>query len=131
MPTTKSDRPLGELIAEATSELSTLFRKEVELAKAELRQDLSNAGQGVGAFGAAALTGYLALLFLSLTLMFGLAEAGLDLWASALLVGLLYGGAAAFLATTGKKKLAQASPVPERTIESIKEDVAWAKHPTR
>lgn len=131
MPATKADRSLPELVAEATSELSTLFRKEVELAKAEIRESLGNAGKGAGAFGAAGLAGYLALVFLSLAVMFGLDAAGLPLWAAALVVAVAYAVVAAVLAKTGKRALANASPVPDRTVETLKEDVAWAKHPTR
>ncbi|MCA1823952.1 MAG: phage holin family protein [Mycobacteriales bacterium] len=131
MPSTKSDRSLGELVAEATAELSTLFRKEVELAKVEIRDGLGNAGKGAGAFGAAGFAGYLALLFFSLAVVFALDAAGLALWVAFLLVASCYGVVAALLAKTGKRALANASPVPDRTVETLKEDVAWAKHPTR
>src|SRR5687768_9529276 len=102
---TDQGRPLGELVKDATSDLSTLIRKEMELAKAELREEIVRTGKGAGAFGAAGLTAYVSLMFLSLALMFGLDAAGLPLGVSALVVGLLYAAAAAVLAATGKRQL--------------------------
>jgi hypothetical protein len=127
-PRTGTDRSLGELVAEATGELSTLMRKEIELAKVELKQDVSALGKGVGAFGGAGFTGYLALLFLSLAAMFGL-DTVLPLWASALIVGGVYLVLAAALGLMGKKAIGQMPGVP-RTVRTIKEDVEWARHPT-
>jgi hypothetical protein len=122
------ERSLGELISEATGELSTLMRKEIELAKAELKQDASALGKGVGAFGAAGFSGYLAVLFLSFAAMFGL-DSVLPLWAAALVVGGAYLAVAALLGLKGKKAIGQMPGVP-RTVKTIKEDVEWARHPT-
>jgi hypothetical protein len=123
-----TDRSLGELIADATGELSTLMRKEVELAKAELKQDAAALGKGLGAFGGAGFTAHLAVIFLSLAAMFGL-DAVLPLWAAALIVGVVYLGIAATLGLIGKKAVGQMPGVP-RTVKTIKEDVEWARHPT-
>lgn len=125
---TDQTRSLGELVKDATGEISTLMRKEVELAKAELRDEIAHTGKGAGAFGAAGFTAYLSLLFLSLALMFGLDAAGLPIGVAALAVGLLYAVAAAILATTGKKQLEARRGVP-RTKKTLKEDVEWARHP--
>ena len=127
-PPTGSDRSLGELISEATSELSTLVRKEIELAKAELKQDVSAIGKGAGAFGGAGFTAYLGVLFLSLAAMFGL-DAVLPMWAAALLVGIGYLVVAGILGVMGKKAIGQMPGVP-RTVKTIKEDVEWARHPS-
>ena len=122
------DRSLGELVAEATGEVSTLLRKEIELAKAELKEDVAALGKGVGAFGGAGFSGYLAVLFLSLAAMFGL-DAVLPLWAAALVVGGVYLLVAAGLGLMGKKAIGRMPGVP-RTVRTIKEDVEWARHPT-
>ncbi len=124
------EKSMGELIGDASAELSTLLRQEVALAKAELKEDISTVGKGAGAFGAAAVVGYMAVVFASLTLMFGIAELVDDrLWLGALVVTVLYGGGAAFLVLTGKKTLSGASLGPKRTIQTLKEDAEWAKHP--
>ena len=114
------DRSLGELVASATRDLSSLVHKEVELAKVEIKKDIAAAGKGAGLFGGAGLTGLFALLFLSAAAAFG--------W-GLLIVGLAYLAAAAVLALSGKKKLSQVGP-PERTIETVKDDIAFAKSPT-
>lgn len=125
---TDQGRSLRELVTEATGEVSTLLRKEVELAKAELREEIVHTGKGIGAFGAAGLTAYLAVIFVSLAMMFGLAAGGLPLGAAALLVGLLYAAVAAVLAIAGKRELDARTGLP-RTAETLKEDVEWARHP--
>jgi hypothetical protein len=127
--TTTNDASLGELVGQATKELSTLLRKEVELAKAELSTEVAKAGKGAGMFGGAGVTGMYALTFLSLAAMFGLG-AFLPLGWAALIVGVLYLGVTAFLALTGKKAFASFSPKPERTIKTLKEDAEWARHPS-
>lgn len=122
------DRSIGELVAEAAGEVSTLVRKELELAKAELKEDVAAVGKGAGAFGAAAFAGYLALLFLSLAAMFGLATV-LPTWAAALVVAGCYLVAAGVAALVGKASFARMTGLP-RTTRTIKEDVEWARHPS-
>ena len=80
---------LGELVAGMTADFGTLVRKELELAKAEVREEAKSSGKAVGMFGAAGLAGHMALLFLSLALAWGLTEIMPDGFAF-LLVGLLY-----------------------------------------
>jgi hypothetical protein len=120
------DRSLGELVASATRDLSQLVHKEVELAKVEIKKDIAAAGKGAGLFGGAGLTGLFALFFLSFALVYGISGLGLDLGWAFLIVGLAYLAAAAFLALSGKKKISQVGP-PERTIETVKDDIAVVK----
>ena len=120
---------LGELVGQATKEMSTLVRKEVELAKAELSSEVAKAGKGAGMFGGAGVTALYALTFLSLAAMFGLGAIVPIGWA-ALIVGVVYAALAGILALTGKKAFESFSPVPERTIRTLKEDAEWARHPT-
>ncbi len=127
--TDKTDSSLGELVGQATKELSTLLRKEVELAKAELTTEVAKAGKGAGMFGGAGFAAMYGLLFLSLAAMFGLG-AVMPLGWAALIVAALYLGGAAILALTGKKAMSDFSPKPERTIKTLKEDAEWARHPT-
>jgi hypothetical protein len=65
-PATTPKRPemsLGELFSEMTGELSTLFRKEVELAKLEGKEELKQAGAAAGMFAGAGVGGFFALMF--------------------------------------------------------------------
>lgn len=120
---------LGELVGQATKELSTLVRKEVELAKAEMSVEVGKAGKGAGMFGGAGVTALYGLTFVSLAAMFGLG-ALMPLGWAALIVGAFFLLVTGILAMTGKKAFADFSPVPERTIKTLKEDAEWARHPS-
>jgi hypothetical protein len=121
---------LGELVSAMTSDLSLLVRKEMELAKVEIKEEVSTAGKAAGAFGGTAVAGYMALLFLSFALALGLSALMPDGLAF-LLVGLLYGAVAGVLFVQARDRAKQIDPVPQQTVETIKEDVAWAKAQTR
>jgi uncharacterized membrane protein YqjE len=124
------EQPIGELVKQLASETTTLVRQELELAKAEMREKAGKAGPGFGMIGAA---GGVALLALgALTAFFILALDGvLPNWLAALIVAIVYGAIAAVLYMRGKQKVDDAgSPAPRQTIETLKEDVEWAKHPT-
>ncbi len=112
------DRSLGELISEVTTDLSTLMRQEVELAKAELQQSAKRAGKGVGMLSGAAVAGYFVLLFLSIALWWAIGSAtGLG-W-SALIVAVIWGVIAAILAATGRTALKSVRGLP-RTADTVK-----------
>lgn len=124
-PTTSSASP-GQLASEVAKDVSTLVRQEIALAKAELQVEAKTAGVAAGAFGGAGFAGYFVLVFLSLAAMYGLDALMPTGWA-ALIVAAVWGVAAAVLALVGRKKLKDFNPKPERTIETVKEDVQWAK----
>jgi Flp pilus assembly protein TadB len=125
-----TEASVGSLVTEVTRDLTTLFRQELELAKAEIKEEVGKAGKGAGLLGGAGFAGYLVLLFLSLALMFGL-WAWMPLGWAALIVAVLWGIVAAVLYARGRRSLREVSPKPERTIETMKEDVEWAKTRTR
>ena len=129
--TTKTSEPsLGELVSTATRDLSSLMRQEVELAKVEIKRDVVAAGKGAGMFGGAGIAALFGLLFVSISAAYGIEWLGVPLGCSFFAVGALYLLAAGILALTGKKSLAKMGP-PEKTIETLKDDAAWAKHPTK
>ncbi|MDA8392021.1 MAG: phage holin family protein [Actinomycetota bacterium] len=121
---------LGALLSDMTTELSQLMRQEVSLAKAELKEEASKGAKGAGMLGAAAVTAYLALLMLSFAAAWALASV-MPTGLAFLLMGLAFLAAAAVLGKQGKERMSKVSPVPEQTIETLKEDVQWAKAPTR
>jgi uncharacterized membrane protein YqjE len=124
------ERPVGELLKQLANETTTLVRQELELAKAEMREKAGKAGPGVGMWGAAGVTALAALGSLTAFLILAL-DGAMPNWLAALIVGLVYSATAGVLYVRGKKKVEEAgSPVPEQTIETLKEDVQWAKHPT-
>jgi MFS family permease len=121
------DSSLADLARQLSNQTTELVRHEVELAKAELRVKGKRAGVGAGMFGGAGALGLYALGALTAAIIAGIAEA-LPVWASALIVAALYGAVAGILALRGKKKVQQATPpLPEETVQSVKEDVRYTK----
>ncbi len=118
---------VGELLAEVTSDLSRLMRQELELAKAEVRQEAGKASKAAGMFGGAGFAAYLAVLFLSLALMFALADLIDSVGWAALIVALLWGVVGAVLFTRARAQARTVKPKPEQTIDTLKEDAQWAK----
>jgi hypothetical protein len=125
-----SGESLGDLVSELTGDLSKLMRQELELAKAEIRQEAAKAGKATGMLAAAGFAGYLTTVLLSLALVFALG-AVLPLGWATLIVAALWGIAGAVLYSTGRARLRTVNPKPERTVETLKEDAEWAKHPTK
>ncbi len=118
---------LGELVKELSEQTSTLVRKELELARAEMTQKGKTAGIGAGMFGGAALVVALALGALTAFLILALSLV-LDEWLAALFVALVYGVLAGALALIGKKKVKEATPpVPEQTKASVRRDIEETK----
>lgn len=126
-----AEASVGELVTEVTRDLTTLVRQELELARAEIKEEVAKAGKGAGLLGGAGFAGYLVLLFLSLALMFGLAAWLNALGWAALIVAVLWGIVTAVLYARGRRSLREVNPKPERTIDTVKEDVEWAKTRTR
>jgi lipopolysaccharide export LptBFGC system permease protein LptF len=121
------DRSLAELARQLSLQTTELARREVELAKAELGVKGKRAGIGAGMFGGAGALGLYALGALTAAIIAGIAEA-LPVWAAALIVAALYAAIAGVLALRGKSKVKQATPpVPEQTVQSVKEDVRYTK----
>ena len=124
-----SETSVGELIGNISNDLSQLFRQEVELAKAELKEEAGKAGKAAGMLGAAGFAGYLAVVLLSFALVFALGNV-MDLGWAALIVAVIWGIIGAVLYANGRKKLKTVDPMPRRTVDTIKEDAQWLKNPT-
>jgi uncharacterized membrane protein YqjE len=126
------DESVTELVKRLADQTSTLVRQEIELAKAELSEKGKVAGSGAAMLGAAALVGLLALGALTACLIALLATAVDHVWLAALIVAVVYAAIALPLALRGRDRIRAATPpAPEETIESVKEDVAWAKNRAR
>ena len=125
--TSRDERSLAELTKQLSDQVTTLARKEVELAKAEMQIKAKRLGAGAGAFGGAAVIGLFALGALTATLILALATA-MDAWLAALIVTVLYAAIAGVAALLGKRKVDEGTPpVPERAIDTTKEDVEYVK----
>ena len=127
-PADVGDRSLGDLVGRLTGDLSRLFRAEVALAKVEVKEEAARAGRGAGLLAGAGVGGQLALLFVSLAVMFGLG-AWMPLGWAALIVAALWAVATAVLASSGRGALRTVNPTLPETVETLKEDAQWAKNP--
>jgi hypothetical protein len=115
-----SQRSVGSLISEVTTDLSTLMRQELDLAKAEMKEEATKTGKAAGMMGAAGFAGYMVALFLSLALWAALAN-GMDEGWAAVIVAAIWAVVGAVLFVTGRKKLREVQPKPERTVDTLKE----------
>ena len=124
------DRPVAELLKQLANETTTLVRQELDLAKAEMREKAGKVGAGAGMWGTAGAAALLALGALTAFLILAL-DGVMPSWLAALIVGIAYAAIAGVLYLRGKQRVEEAgSPVPEQTVETLKEDMQWAKHPT-
>ena len=118
---------LGQLVASATRDVSTIVRKEIELAKTEISTSAKHAGKGLGMFAAAAFFGLFGLGFLLTALAWGLAALGLATWLAFLIVAVVLFLGAAILGLVGKKAIGQAKAPPERAIASTQQTIETLK----
>lgn len=121
------EQPIGDLLRQLSEQTTTLVRKELELAKAEVSEKGKKAGTGAGMFGGAgvsALLGLGCITAFAITLLDNAVSTPL----AALIVGVVWFAIAGVLALQGRNKVQAATPpVPEQATESMKEDVQWAK----
>lgn len=129
------DASIGELFKRLSSDMTLLMRQEFELFRTEMTEKTlrtgKRVGEGAGMLSGAAVAGLMALGCLSATVILVLALV-MPAWVAALIVTAAYGMTAAVLAVSGKRKIENITvPVPTQTIETVKEDVEWAKTQTR
>jgi hypothetical protein len=123
----KEDKSLGELLGDLTREITTLVREEAALAKTEMTQKLSRVGRDVGFLAAGGAVAYAGLLAIVAAIIIGLAQAGMEWWASALLVGVVVAAIGGFLVWRGLNNLKQEDLTPHQTVETVKEDAQWIR----
>src|ERR687892_1955700 len=123
----EQEKPLGELVQDLSRQTSTLIRKEMQLAQAELTEKGRHAGKGAGMFGGAGLVGLYGVGALVAAAVLGLATV-LEPWIAAAAIGAGLLLIAGILALTGKKELDEANPPkPEQALESVHQDVETVK----
>ncbi len=113
-----SRRSMGELLAAVSQDITNLLRQEIALAKAEVRKSVSSAGKGAGMLAGAGVAGHMVLLFLSISVWWGLGSSIGRGW-SALVVAAVWLVVAAVLAAVGRSEMKSVSGVPQ-TTETIK-----------
>jgi hypothetical protein len=120
------ERPIGELLKQLSEETSTLVKQELALARAELEAQGKRAGMGAGMLGGAGVAGLLTLGALTATLI-ALLDTAMATWVAALIVTVVWAAIAGVLALQGRNKIKEATPPAPQTVETVKEDVRWAK----
>jgi hypothetical protein len=125
-----SDESIGRLIGEVAGDVSKLFRQEVALAKAEMKEEAVKAGKAGGMLAGAGFAGYMVAVLLSLAAVFGLG-AVMPLGWAAVIVAVVWAIVGAVLYATGRQRVKQVDPVPRQTIETLKEDGQWLRDQTK
>jgi hypothetical protein len=131
MSAAQDNRSLGELFSDLARDTGTLVRQEVALAKTEMTQKATQVGKDVGFLAAGGAVAYAGFLLLLAGIAIGLGQLGVPWWLAAFLVGLVVAIVGAVLVQRGLSALRLENLAPERTMETIKEDVAWAKAQTK
>ncbi len=131
MPDIREERSLAELIGQLSQDMTLLVRQEVQLARTEIGDKISRATGDLVRLGTGAFVAYLGALALAATLVLLLVEVGLTPWLSALLVGAVLAGIGYVLLQRGLAALKRIDPTPVRTVETIKDDIEWAKEQRR
>jgi hypothetical protein len=128
MPALREDRSIGELFGQLTQDLTLLFRQELQLARAEMSEKVSRVTTNMVSVLAGGFVAYIGALALVAALILGLQEvANISPWVSALIVGALFAIAGYVMLNRGLKELKRVDLAPRRTVESLKDDVQWAK----
>jgi F0F1-type ATP synthase assembly protein I len=121
-----SPRSLGDIVGDISRDMSTLVHQEMDLAKSELKQEITKIGKGAGMFGGAGIAGYLTLFFVSLALTY-LLDNWMPVELAALIVAVIWGVVAAVLAMRGRQQIKEANPQLPVTQRTLKEDAQWAR----
>lgn len=121
------DRSLGELLGDLGTQVTTLVRQEIELARTEVTDRASAAGRDAALVGLGGALVYAGVLGLMAAVVLGLIEAGLDPWISALLVGVIVAAVGGALVARGRSGLATTDLKPKRTIETLQDDAEMLK----
>lgn len=125
------ERTLGQLVADATNDISSIMRSEIALAKAEMSADAKKAGLGAGMFAAAGIFAFLALILLLISAAYGLVAAGLAPWLAFLIVAGVLLILGAILVIVGKSSIDKLQGKPERAIKSAQDTIAAVRPSSR
>jgi len=127
LTTADGDPSLGQLVMGLTDDITTLVRKEVELAKAELQENIQESAKAGGMIAAGGMVAYAGLLLILGAIAILLGDWWDNYWLGAAVVGIITGVIGWFMLNGGLKQLKQVSLVPHKTISSLQSDAEMAK----
>jgi uncharacterized membrane protein YqjE len=125
-PASLRERPTGELVKDLSTQVSTLVRQELELAKVELSAKGKEAGIGAGLLGAGGVLALFGIGALTAAAILAL-DTAMAGWLAAVIVGVAWLVIGGVLALVGKARARRAVPPVPQTLETVKEDVRWTK----
>ena len=131
MQQTNNERSLGELFGDLARDMGTLVSQELALARTELTEKASQVGKDIAMLAVGGLVAYAGLLAIIAAVIVLVADLGVPLWVSALVVGLVVAGIGYVLVRRGISALRSQDFAPRQTIEPLKEDTQWAKEQIR
>ncbi len=126
----RDTRSLGEIVQDILRDVQNVVRSEFRLARVEMTEKARRAGKAGGLLGAAALCGLFAVACLVVTCIAALALA-MPVWLAALLMAVFLGCIAGACYAGGRSRLRHVQPVPQQTVQSVKENIEWARQRTQ
>lgn len=123
-------RSVADVLQDILHNLQDMVRSEIRLAKVEIREEVQRASSSAAWIAAGAIGAVSAWMFLLWTLVYALATR-MPIWAATLIVAVTMAAAAAMLIVGGIRRAKRIQPIPERTLESVKENLEWMKQPTK
>lgn len=124
------DRSIGSILQDIVGNVQSIVRSEVRLAKTEIREEASAAGSALVRTGIGAGVAFFAAFFLLLGVVYAL-SLRLPLWMAAASVGIVLAIVGGLLISSGLRRFKRVDFVPDQTIQSVKEQVAWPKAPSK
>ena len=126
----ENSRSIADVLQDILANVQTIIRSEVRLAKTEITEEATKAARAAGMMAGGAVAALFTVWLLLLTIVFALATV-IPIWGAALLVCVLMAVVTAVLLVNGKKRFSTVHATPEKTIESVKENVEWVKSQTK
>ena len=123
------DRPLSNIFEDAFRNVQEIIRAEIWLAKTEIKEEALKTRTALALLITGSCVALYAIGFLLLTIVYAL-ENVLPAWLAGFIVAMTLGAGAAILIGIGRSRLSQVEPTPDKTIQTMKENIEWAKHPT-
>ena len=123
----EDSRGIGDLLGDLGRQVSTLVRKEIDLARVEVTSSVGRMSRGAAMAGAGGALLYAGLLVLLLAIVFGLIQAGLDAWLAALIVAVVVMAIGGVVTSMGVKQMQRTELAPKQTAETVRENVEFVK----
>ncbi len=126
----ENSRSIAEVLQDILANVQSIIRSEVRLAKTEVTEEVTKAARAAGVMAGGAVVSLFAVWLLLLAILFALAKV-LPLWAAAIVLFVILAVVSAVLMMAGRKRFQTVHTTPEKTIETMKENVEWVKNQTK